>query len=256
MESSRIWDYQLSADIRPAVPEILYFDQVDSTNRAAEQWEDAPDFALVVADHQTAGRGRLTRTWYDEPGRSLLFSLVLRPQVPPAQFGMIGLAGGLCMAQAIEEVSAGGLRPALKWPNDIRVGGRKAGGILASSREQGEGFRVVMGIGVNVTTQDFPAEFAGEATSLAAEGVSTTRENLLEAFLQRFHDVWTVFPGSVPRAYADFCDTIGRRVSVALGNEIIEGTATGIDELGRLVMDGKRPISSGEVVKIRENEGR
>ncbi|MGH2771960.1 MAG: hypothetical protein ACRDIU_02315, partial [Actinomycetota bacterium] len=71
MESSRIWDYQLSAGIRAAVPEILYFDQVDSTNRAAEEWESAPDFALVVADHQSAGRGRFTRSWYDEPGGSL-----------------------------------------------------------------------------------------------------------------------------------------------------------------------------------------
>lgn len=161
------------------------FEVIPSTNAVAAAWaaEGAPDGALVVAEHQTAGRGRLGRAWADEPGQNLLASVVLRPALPPERLGLVALAAGVAAAGAVEGVA--GLAPALKWPNDVLLGGRKAGGVLVEGQLAPRGpAAVVVGVGLNVNQTSFPAALAGRATSLAREGGRpVARAPLLAALL-------------------------------------------------------------------------
>lgn len=144
----------------------------DSTNTQALAWaaEGAPEGALVVADEQSAGRGRHGRRWEDAGGKSLLMSLVLRPRVPPQRLGALTLAAGVAVARGLEEIS--GRRAELKWPNDVLIGDRKVAGILTEGTLVGsELSAAVVGIGINIDwgEADLPAELRGRATSLALE---------------------------------------------------------------------------------------
>src|SRR5680860_1413471 len=113
---------------------LRFFEEIESTNSEALEWaeEGAPEGAAVVADHQSAGRGRLGRTWLSEPGAVLPLSVVLRPRLPPDRFGLLSAAAGVATAEAIAEVS--GLSCRLKWPNDVTISGRQVAGILHESR--------------------------------------------------------------------------------------------------------------------------
>jgi BirA family biotin operon repressor/biotin-[acetyl-CoA-carboxylase] ligase len=151
---------------------------------------DAPEGALVVAEEQTAGRGRLGRHWHAPPGTSLLCSLQLRPAVRSERLPeLTGIAAHAC-AEAIAAVS--GLEPELKFPNDVLVGGRKVAGVLAEAREE----RVVLGMGVNVNVaaEALPEEVDRPATSLLAEtGREHDRAALLAELLERLerrYDAW------------------------------------------------------------------
>ena len=144
-----------------------------STNAEAARWvaEGAPEGALIGAEHQTAGRGRHGRTWADEPGQNLLVSLVLRPMLPADQFGLIPLAAGVAVAEALERVVSP-LSLTLKWPNDVLLEGRKVGGLLLEgqlARPDGLGATLVLGLGLNVNQTSFPPDVAERATSLALE---------------------------------------------------------------------------------------
>jgi BirA family biotin operon repressor/biotin-[acetyl-CoA-carboxylase] ligase len=151
---------------------------------------DDPEGALAVADAQTAGRGRLGRRWLDAPGKSLLFSLALRPAVPPARLPELSLVAGRACAETIAEATA--LSPALKFPNDVLVGGRKLAGMLAEAR----GGHVVLGVGVNVNlgAGELPTDVDPPATSLLVEtGAELPRAPLLAALLERLelrYDEW------------------------------------------------------------------
>ena len=130
---------------------VLYFPRTGSTNDVAhaEAATGALDGLLVIADEQTAGRGRLDRRWWAPPGSSLLMSLLLRPPLPPNQAGQLTMCLGLAAIEGIEAVT--GLRPALKWPNDLLLNGRKLGGMLTELRLDGERLAyAVLGLGVNV----------------------------------------------------------------------------------------------------------
>lgn len=166
----------------------LFLECCESTQR--ELSIDAPEGAVVATDEQTAGRGRLGRSWYAMPGTSLLFSVNLRPSVPTQRLPELSIVAGLSCAEGIREVT--GLMPEIKLPNDLLVGGRKLAGILAEARDD----RVVLGIGINVNTPaaDLPQDVGREATSLRAElGASVDRARLLAAILlelERCYDVW------------------------------------------------------------------
>ncbi len=145
---------------------VRYFDQVGSTSTEAAHWADAgaPDLALVVADEQTAGRGRLGRKWFTPPGAALAFSLVLREVNPGAlqaseRMAQMTALGGLALSQALrQDYNLPGM---IKWPNDVLLNGRKAAGILAEAHWQGEQLgAVILGIGVNVSQAALPAENA------------------------------------------------------------------------------------------------
>jgi BirA family transcriptional regulator, biotin operon repressor / biotin---[acetyl-CoA-carboxylase] ligase len=201
-----------------------------------------PEGAVATADHQTGGRGRLRRSWVEPPGTSVLCSVLLRPPGgrPAAQ---LSLLGGLAAAEAIEEVS--GLVASIKWPNDVLVEGRKVAGVLAEQR----GEAVVLGIGINVGQEagELPADARVLASSLRSlAGRRFELEEVLAALLARLdalYERWrTGGFGAVHEELAARDFLRGRRVSVSGA----EGIAGGIDEAGRLVVEG-RPVESGEV---------
>ena len=163
---------------------------VGSTMAEAAAWaaEGAPHGALVVAEHQTAGRGRHGRRWTDAPGSSLMLSLVLRPAelrppLPPDRLGLVSLAAGLAVCHAVEAV-APELAPRLKWPNDVLLGSAKLAGVLPEVSWTAGVPTVILGVGINVEQKRFPPSLGARATSLRlATGRATDRLALLGPFL-------------------------------------------------------------------------
>ena len=194
---------------------------------------------VVVAEHQTAGRGRQDRTWVSPPRAGLTVSVLL---APPDPVTWLPLWGGLAVARALRDQT--GVDAVLKWPNDVLVGGRKLGGLLAEVA----GDRVVLGLGLNVTTR--PAELPGPgATSLLLEKATTTdRDTVLRAVLRTLSELLA----EPSRAgYRALCSTLGRQVRLELpGGATAEGEAEEVDDLGRLVVAGVA-YAAGDVVHLR-----
>jgi BirA family biotin operon repressor/biotin-[acetyl-CoA-carboxylase] ligase len=206
---------------------------------------------VIVADHQTAGRGRLDRTWESPAGSGLALSAVLRPEgLELATWPWIPLTAGVATAEAVARL---GLITQLKWPNDVEVEGRKLAGILVERVETPTGAAAVVGIGLNVamTADQLPIP---TATSLHLEGIRVERDEVLSAVLEalaRCHDMLLVDAAAVRAAYVAACSTIGSTVRVAMPDgSTLEGEATDIDQAGRLVVDG-HPVTAGDVVHVR-----
>jgi BirA family transcriptional regulator, biotin operon repressor / biotin---[acetyl-CoA-carboxylase] ligase len=249
-----------AALVRPGsfVTDIRVVAETGSTNDdvAALARAGAPEGTVLVAEAQTAGRGRLDRAWTSPPRAGLTFSVLLRPAVPIARRTWIPLLTGLAVHRAVARLGA--VETRLKWPNDLLLGSGdgdlgKAAGILA----QAEGDAVIVGIGLNVTTRR--AELPAGATSLAAEAAECTdRDPVLRAVLRALGEIyspWSGDPARIRPEYEAACDTIGRQVRVQLPDgSALTGTATGLDDAGRLVVrtpDGDRPVSAGDVTRIR-----
>ncbi|MEU9664900.1 biotin--[acetyl-CoA-carboxylase] ligase [Streptomyces bobili] len=224
----------------------------------------ADEGAVLVAEEQTSGRGRLDRRWTAPPRSGLFFSVLLRPaEVPVARWGWLPLLTGVAVATGLSR--AAGVDTALKWPNDllVTVGGeeRKAGGILAE-RAGADG--VVVGVGINVTlrAEELPVPQAG---SLALAGaVSTDRDPLLRGVLralEEWYGRWRAAGGDplgsgLQEAYAAGCATLGRTVRAELpGDRSVVGEAVAVDGDGRLVLateEGVRePVGAGDIVHLR-----
>ena len=211
----------------------------------------APEGTVVVAEHQTAGRGRLDRTWESPPGSGLALSAVLRPDgLALADWPWIPLMAGVATAEAVAQL---GLVAQLKWPNDVEIGGRKLAGILVERIETPVGAAAIVGVGLNVamTADQLPIP---TATSLSLEGLDVDREAVLSAILEalgRCYDMLLVDAGAVRAAYVAACSTVGSRVQVTLPDgSVLDGQATDVDTLGHLVVDG-HPITAGDVVHVR-----
>ena len=240
-----------------------------STNSDALEWADggAPEGATVVAAHQTAGRGRWGRSWISEPGRALLFSVVLRPSFGADRAGLLTTAVGLACAGAIEDVA--GVATGIKWPNDVTSGGRKVAGVLLESRLAGTRLdTVVAGAGINVgwSRDEFPAEIAGTATSLGAEaavaglGPPPRSEILLAAILARLEPLYESLHGvegarRIVAGATARSELLGRDVVVRRADgRSVEGVARRLTESGGLEVDtdaGPVAVESGEVEHVR-----
>ena len=241
------------ASIRESAP-VRADEVTGSTNAtAAALAEDgAPEWTLVSAGHQTEGRGRLGRSWVDEPGRSLLLSIVLRPRLAPSRAGILSLGAGAAMAEAIREVA--GRRALCKWPNDVVLDGAKVGGILLESSVEGEWFRwVVVGVGVNLV----PPPDVPDAAGVGDVGV----RSLAVAFLGRLHALYEgeprELPGRVRSSWLTVSSTTGRLVAATTSAGAVTGRAVGIDDLGGLVLstdDGERTVAFGEVTHLDDAE--
>lgn len=228
-----------------------------STNVDALAWAEhgAPEGAVMLADAQTAGRGRRGRTWLDRPGESLLFSLVLRPRFSP---GLITTALGVAVCEGIERVSNADCR--IKWPNDVTIARKKVAGILVESRVAGgAATAVVAGVGVNVTWADLPEEIAALATSLLlSTGGAPAREDLLSALLSSFearYDALAAGDRAVVAEAAARSETLGTNVRVVWpGGAAVSGRAVRLEEDGTLVVDtpeGEVVVDSGALESLR-----
>lgn len=235
----------------------LYLEETGSTNSEARLLADrgAPEWTIVAAGHQNAGRGRLGRSWASAPGKALQFSLLLRPALSPEGAPLASLLVAAEMVRACQGV--GGVPVSSEWPNDLLAGGRKVGGILPEAKVSGSHLDyLILGIGVNVSMgeADFPDEIRASATSLTLEGGSAEPVALLGQFLSAFRDAWRPrepdFRGDVLRRYRAVCITLGRRVRATTADgAVVEGEATDIDEHGGLRI-GDATIGFGEIVHL------
>lgn len=233
---------------------VSHFDELDSTNRWAldRAREGATAGLVVVADHQTAGRGRLDRTWEAPPGSSLLVSVLLRAAAGSElhEAHRAVTAAGVALARAVRTVA--GVDAGMKWPNDVVVGDRKLAGILAEH----EGEALVVGLGANVNWETFPPELAATATACNLEaGREIDRDTLLTAFLAELATALDD-PVATERAHRDLLVTLGRRVRVSLTRDgVLEGEAVGLGVHGELEVrddDGRvHAVTTGDVVHLR-----
>jgi BirA family biotin operon repressor/biotin-[acetyl-CoA-carboxylase] ligase len=239
-------------------PAVKYLEECDSTNRIAAEWarQGAADGSMVVTDHQTAGRGRMARSWASVPGAGLQFSIVLRPELTVDSLGLLNIVTGCALA--IGSVALG-LPAKLKWPNDLMLDERKAAGILAETLPgSGKFVSVILGVGVNVNhrAEDFPDELAATATSYRiASGKEFDRVDVLAAFLNEFGPRYSGLAWArtheVLDEYRSLCDTIGRSVRVHLSDREIESKAADIDEHGALLLESGERITAGDVIHLR-----
>ncbi|HZB18465.1 MAG TPA: biotin--[acetyl-CoA-carboxylase] ligase [Blastococcus sp.] len=238
--------------------------EIGSTNAAlvAAAAADEAEGAVLVAEHQVAGRGRLDRVWTSPPRAGLTVSFLLRPDVPAARRGWLPLLTGVALAEAVGEVT--GVRASLKWPNDLlALDGRKLAGILAEGRDSPtHPTAVVVGVGLNVsTTAD---ELPDTGTSLSGvTGATVDRAPVLLGFLravERRYRRWTAALGDpvstgLAADYLAWSSTVGSEVVVSLPDgSTLEGTARAVDWDGRLVVatpEGQVELASGDVRHVR-----
>jgi BirA family biotin operon repressor/biotin-[acetyl-CoA-carboxylase] ligase len=232
----------------------------------------APEGMVLAAEEQSAGRGRMGRTWVAPPRAALTFSLLVRPAaVPPARRGWLPLLAGVAVASAVTAVT--GVQTQLKWPNDVLVGPAKLAGILAEAA----GDAIVVGVGLNVSAEPGelppPGPGALAATSLriaasALDGAALDREPLLVAILadfERWYQAWYRAGGDPERSglragYTRLSGTIGRLVRAELpGGQVLSGLAAGVDPDGRLLVRVPSgtvlPVAAGDVVHLRLSSG-
>ncbi len=221
---------------------IIHYDTISSTMDAAKQaiQDGAGEGTVVVADHQTAGRGRLDREWLSSPGGSILISIILYPELE--MLHRLTMAACLAVARSIEAVT--GLQPAIKWPNDVLLEGRKVSGILSESDVSGEAVSyAIVGIALNVNldTEKIP-EISDIATSLKQVlGREVSRHQLLVSLLREFEDLYLKLRNGEPiqREWLQRLETLGKNVSVRCGDDVQDGYAESVDEEGNLII--RRP---------------
>ena len=223
---------------------VVYYDTLGSTNLQAklDAENGAAQGTLVVADMQTAGRGRRGRSWSSPPGTNIYYTLILKPKIEPDKASMLTPVMGLAVAEGIRRTC--GLDAMIKWPNDIVIGGKKVCGMLAEmSVEQDFIHYVVIGVGINVGQQDFPEEIAATATSLTREcGTKVPRGELIVMVMKAFEEYYDIFLKSgnlsgLTGTYNSLLVNYGRQVRVLDPKGEFDGIARGINELGELLVE-------------------
>ncbi|MBA3363711.1 MAG: biotin--[acetyl-CoA-carboxylase] ligase [Actinobacteria bacterium] len=223
---------------------VRWDEVTESTNATALAMAAAgtPEWTLVAAGHQTAGRGRQGRAWVDRPGSALMCSLVLRPSLTPDRLGLMSLAAGVAMAEAASGASGKDVR--CKWPNDLLVSESKVGGILGEAEVVGRIRHVVVGIGVNLD--------APEGVEGAGAIGDVDEEALLTGFLKRFRSLFEGTPEEIPRRWRAVSHTLGRRVeATTVDGDVAVGVAVDLDDSGALLIDTEKP---GDRVRVAFGE--
>lgn len=239
---------------------LQYFDSIDSTNTYLKKQAalGAPHGTAAIADCQTLGRGRLGRSFQSPSGCGIYLSVLLRPNCPPQDLMHLTCAAAEAMCDAVETTT--GLRPGIKWTNDLVVGNRKIAGILTENGLNAQGLvdYAIIGTGINCCQQpeDFPPELRSTAGSLAmALGRSVDRPELaaqMLAALARMDDALFTGKERMLSRYRQDCITLGKEISLVRGTEIRHGTALDIGPQGDLIVRFRdtgevAPVSSGEV---------
>jgi BirA family transcriptional regulator, biotin operon repressor / biotin---[acetyl-CoA-carboxylase] ligase len=234
---------------------IHYFEKLDSTQETAREFaaNGAAQGTVVIAEQQSAGRGRMGRRWHSPPKVNLYMTVILRPKMPAAEVPRLSLVAGVAMAEALEAAAPGAV--ALKWPNDLWLKGRKAGGIIAEAvadaRQQLSCVLLGIGLNVNLAVREIPEELRSVATSLrAATGRHHDRIALAAALFSRLDTRYmeTEAQGfeAVRPVWEQYSALTGKRVTVAEGTSRQAGVVTGIDSDGALLLDTGR----GTVARI------
>jgi len=222
---------------------IYHFFKVDSTNRVALELGHAgePEGAVVIAEEQTAGRGRAGRTWHSERASGIYVTVLLRPPLSPVQAPLLTMMAGLAAHAAIQAQTDAVVD--LKWPNDLLVGGKKVGGVLTEMHAEPAQIRfVIVGMGLNVNQEQFPAELGAIATSLrVAAGRPVSRLELLVRLLREFEASYNRFLAEGPASVVDrFAATSsyaqGKRVRVTNGKDTFTGVTAGLAPEGVLLV--------------------
>ncbi len=227
-----------------------------STNAdlAASARQGAPAGTVLVATHQSAGRGRLTRSWEAPPGTSVATSVLVAPRVPLSTWGWLPLLVGVAVARGITDAT--GLDARLKWPNDVLIGDRKVCGILCEAVPEPPGPKAVLGFGLNTAlrAEQLPVP---TATSLLLEGSQVDATTVLTAVLTELEEVLRAWEGGAdPRpGYRALCATLGAEVSVLLPvGDTVQGRAVDVDADGGLIVDtarGRRTFVAGDIQHLR-----
>jgi len=244
---------------------IRYFEELDSTNTEAKRIAEDPRESgwhgtVVVADMQCAGRGRRGRSWSSPHGAGLFFTILLKPEINPENASMLTLVKAMAVVRGIHH--AAGLKPQIKWPNDIVLHGKKIVGILTEMSAQVDYVNhIVVGTGINVHHREFPEEIAKTATSLdleilrTGENCSISRSRLLGAVLEQFEGYYETYLqtqdlSALMEEYNAMLVNRDQKVRVLDPLGEYEGIARGIDRRGRLLVDRNDElvkVSSGEV---------
>ena len=238
--------------------DVRYMETIDSTNLYARRLgeDGAVEGVLVVADEQTAGKGRSGRHWTTPPGSAIAMSVLLRPRIAPERISMVTLVLGLAVAKAVRELY--GLDALIKWPNDVVVNGKKICGILTEmSAELMAVNYIVIGVGINSNMKEFPEEIRTTATSIALElGRDVSRARLIAEVMKHFETLYRSFLetsdlSGIMSDYNTILVNIGRRVRVLEPGNEYSAKALGIDRNGRLLVrtdEGTvRDVYAGEV---------
>lgn len=237
--------------------QIVFLESVDSTNEEAKRLaaKGAISGTLVVADMQTAGKGRQGRSFDSPKGEGIWMSLIIRDDIEPMNASMLTLVMGLAATEAIEEET--GLRPQIKWPNDVILSGKKVCGILTEMSLTADRINyIVIGVGINVGNVNFPEEIRSVATSIFQEsGSRSSRSSLVAQVLRRFEEYYHVFCekqdlSGLAEVYNERLINRDRQVKVLDPKGEYWGRAVGITDTGELIVetnDQVRKVSSGEV---------
>ncbi|MBC8412679.1 MAG: biotin--[acetyl-CoA-carboxylase] ligase [Nitrospira sp.] len=239
--------------------EVLFLHTTASTNTAAIKLaakRNNPEGLVVVADEQTGGRGRMGRTWLSPPGLNLYCTIVLTPSVSPSDAPVLTFLSSVSVVRALEKIT--GIKATVKWPNDIMIAGRKAGGILNEMRLNEGSIRLLtLGIGLNLNMQieDFPVELRDCSTSARIEsGRNVDRTGMLECLLQELDSAYSSFlqngPGAILQQSREMSSTLGQEVTVGEGENIICGRAQDIAEDGALILR----LQNGTLTTIRAGD--
>lgn len=236
---------------------ILYYDEITSTNDVIKDAYEKgyPEGTIAITEVQTSGRGRMGRKWESKKGDGLWFSILLKPDIDPRKAPMLTLIAGLCVCKAARRVT--GLDVSIKWPNDVMLNDKKICGILTEMSSEIQKINyVVVGIGINVNTEEFPEELSDIATSLKIEcNHSIQRKILLNEVLKDFEKYYLQYVNEsnfkiFKDEYESLCNTINREINV-IGKETYKATGIGITDEGELIVErenGKREVVfSGEV---------
>ena len=253
---------QIIKNLRESCPwqdSLLWFDSIDSTNTRARELarQGAPHGTVLIADHQTGGRGRRGRSFHSPAGSGIYMSVILRPHCTPQQIMHLTCAAAVAMCDAV--ASAVGFRPGIKWTNDLVCGKRKIAGVLTELGfdNRGNVDFAVIGIGINCCQQeaDFPEDIRSIAGSLTSiSGQSIDRAVVAAAMMDALYRMDTELltgKAHILNRYRKDCITLGKEISLVRGEEIRHGTALDIDDAGALIVrfpDGTaEAVNSGEV---------
>jgi len=253
------WEIQAGLGTERFGKDIYVFPQIDSTNVVAFRlaMRGAQEGAVVLAESQTQGKGRVGRRWESPAGSNIYLSIILRPKIPPTKIPLITLMAAVACAEAIEEVT--GLIPTIKWPNDLLIGEKKLGGILTEADMEMDVINfVVVGIGINcnMTRTSFPPSIQDAATSLQeALGGEMSRLLLIQAMLRYLEQWYTILVqgrgGEIRRRWKELSQIEGKEVAVSFMGTVVKGTALDIDDDGVLLVQegggGLKRVVAGDV---------